>query len=145
MVSLDELEEEFEFDTLSSSVSVEALRMRYDRLKSLASRVQIVLGDVASQGERLQALLSWRDPCATAIFVMFFLFDAVVIYATPFQVIAIILVLYFFHHPKLRHHLPSAALNFFKRLSALYDLIFLLKDPRGIQEVHLCRIEESNG
>ena len=58
MLSCDELLEEFEFefDTLSSFVNGEVLRMRYGRLISVASRVQIILGDVASKGEKLRAL-----------------------------------------------------------------------------------------
>ncbi|KAM2467049.1 hypothetical protein PS1_008896 [Malus domestica] len=35
---------------------------RYDRLRSIAGRFQTVVGDLATRGERLQSLLSWRDP-----------------------------------------------------------------------------------
>ncbi|KAI3931329.1 hypothetical protein MKX01_040246 [Papaver californicum] len=63
----DELEEEL--DTYPSSCPNEVIRMRYDRLRTLAARVQKVLGDFAAQGERVQALLSWRDPRATRLFI----------------------------------------------------------------------------
>ncbi|KAL0428886.1 UNVERIFIED_CONTAM: FT-interacting protein 3 [Sesamum radiatum] len=58
----DELDEEF--DTFPTTRSSDLVRMRYDRLRSVAGRIQTVVGDIASQGERIQALLSWRDPRA---------------------------------------------------------------------------------
>ncbi|KAL3571983.1 hypothetical protein D5086_025887 [Populus alba] len=82
-VNPDELDEEF--DTFPSRRSPEIVRFRYDRLRSVAGRIQTVVGDVATQGERVQALLSWRDPRATTIFLIFCLVVAIVLYATPFQ------------------------------------------------------------
>uniref|UniRef100_A0A6N2K6D3 C2 domain-containing protein n=1 Tax=Salix viminalis TaxID=40686 RepID=A0A6N2K6D3_SALVM len=49
-----------------SSRPPDIVRMRYDRLRSIAGKIQTVVGDLATQGERLQSLLSWRDPRATA-------------------------------------------------------------------------------
>ncbi|XVF11984.1 hypothetical protein REPUB_Repub08aG0075900 [Reevesia pubescens] len=66
-VDPDELDEEF--DTIPSSKPPEIIRARYDRLRILAGRVQTILGDFATQGERLQALVSWRDPRATKLFI----------------------------------------------------------------------------
>ncbi|KAL7606326.1 hypothetical protein Lser_V15G15826 [Lactuca serriola] len=115
----DELDEEF--DTFPTSRSSELVRHRYDRLRSVAGRIQSVVGDIASQGERLQGLLSWRDPRATVIFMVFCLVAAFVLYATPFQVLVIATGFYVMRHPKLRHSLPSAPLNFFRRLPARTD------------------------
>ena len=115
----DELDEEFDsFPTLKGS---EIVRMRYDRLRSVAGRIQTVVGDVATQGERIQALLSWRDPRATAIFVTFCLVAAVVLYATPFQVLALLTGFYVMRHPRFRQRTPSAPINFFRRLPARTD------------------------
>uniref|UniRef100_A0A5B6Z0E9 Putative multiple C2 and transmembrane domain-containing protein 2 n=1 Tax=Davidia involucrata TaxID=16924 RepID=A0A5B6Z0E9_DAVIN len=115
----DELDEEF--DTFPTTRSAEMVRMRYDRLRSVAGRIQTVVGDVATQGERIQALLSWRDPRATFIFVTFCLVAAIVLYATPFQVLAVVAGFYAMRHPRFRHKLPSAPLNFFRRLPARTD------------------------
>ncbi|XP_010273065.1 PREDICTED: FT-interacting protein 1-like [Nelumbo nucifera] len=115
----DELDEEF--DTFPTSRSPELVRMRYDRLRSVAGRVQTVVGDVATQGERIQALLSWRDPRATAIFVLFCLIAALVLYVTPFQVVAVVAGIYLMRHPRFRHRLPSVPINFFRRLPAKTD------------------------
>ncbi|KAG9441211.1 hypothetical protein H6P81_017065 [Aristolochia fimbriata] len=115
----DELDEEF--DTFPTSRSPELVRMRYDRLRSVAGRIQTVVGDIATQGERVQALLSWRDPRATAIFVTFCLIAAMVLYVTPFQVIAVIAGFYLMRHPRFRHRLPSVPINFFRRLPARTD------------------------
>jgi Plant phosphoribosyltransferase C-terminal/C2 domain len=115
----DELDEEF--DTFPTSKSAELVRMRYDRLRSVAGRIQTVVGDIATQGERIQALLSWRDPRATAIFVLFCLVAAVVLYVTSLQVLVAITGVYVMRHPRFRYRLPSAPSNFFRRLPARTD------------------------
>lgn len=115
----DELDEEF--DTFPTSRSPELVRMRYDRLRSVAGRIQTVVGDIATQGERFQSLLSWRDPRATAIFVTFCLVAALVMYVTPFQVIAALSGIYAMRHPRFRYRLPSVPINFFRRLPARTD------------------------
>lgn len=115
----DELDEEF--DTFPTSRSAELVRMRYDRLRSVAGRIQTVVGDVATQGERVQALLSWRDPRATALFILFCLLAALVLYVTPFQVLAVLAGFYTMRHPRFRHRMPSAPINFFRRLPARTD------------------------
>lgn len=115
----DELDEEF--DTFPTTRSPEIVRMRYDRLRSVAGRIQTVVGDVATQGERIQALLSWRDPRATSIFVIFCLVAAVVLYMTPFQVLALLAGCYIMRHPRFRQKTPSAPINFFRRLPARTD------------------------
>ncbi|KAL5766717.1 hypothetical protein ACOSP7_017334 [Xanthoceras sorbifolium] len=115
----DELDEEF--DTFPTSRSSDIVRMRYDRLRSIAGRVQTVIGDMATQGERFQSLLSWRDPRATTLFVTFCLIAAIVLYVTPFQVIALLTGFYVLRHPRFRQKLPSVPLNFFRRLPARSD------------------------
>ncbi|KAJ6799941.1 FT-interacting protein 1-like [Iris pallida] len=115
----DELDEEF--DTFPTSRPPDIVRMRYDRLRSVAGRIQTVVGDLATQGERLQSLLSWRDPRATALFVTFCLVAAIVLYVTPFRVVAFLAGLYMLRHPRFRHRLPSVPLNFFRRLPARTD------------------------
>ncbi|KAJ0730334.1 putative C2 domain, phosphoribosyltransferase, C2 domain superfamily [Helianthus annuus] len=115
----DELDEEF--DTFPTSRNPDLVRMRYDRLRSVAGRIQTVVGDIATQGERMQSLLSWRDPRATAIFVTFCLVAAIVLYVTPFQAIAGLIGLYMMRHPRFRHRLPSVPINFFRRLPARTD------------------------
>ncbi|KAJ8769924.1 hypothetical protein K2173_009006 [Erythroxylum novogranatense] len=120
-VHLDELDEEF--DKFPTSRPPDLVRMRYDRLRSVAGRVQTVIGDLASQGERFQALLSWRDPRATAIFIFLSLIFAVFIYVTPFQVVAVLYGMFFLRHPRFRSKLPSAPVNFFKRLPSKSDTL----------------------
>ncbi|CAH8270922.1 unnamed protein product [Arabidopsis lyrata] len=115
----DELDEEF--DTFPTSRSSEIVRMRYDRLRSIGGRVQTVIGDLATQGERFLSLLSWRDPRATTLFVLFCLIAAIVLYVTPFQVVALLVGIYVLRHPRFRHKLPSVPLNLFRRLPARSD------------------------
>ncbi|KAI9077275.1 hypothetical protein K1719_040719 [Acacia pycnantha] len=115
----DELDEEF--DTFPTSKAQDVVKMRYDRLRSVAGRIQTVIGDIATQGERFQALLSWRDPRATCLFVMFCLVAAVALYVTPFKVIAALVGVYWLRHPRFRSKLPSAPSNFFRRLPSRAD------------------------
>lgn len=115
----DELDEEF--DTFPTTRLPDIVRMRYDRLRSVAGRIQTVVGDLATQGERLQSLLSWRDPRATALFVIFCLVAAIVLYVTPFRLVAFVSGIYVLRHPRFRHKMPSVPLNFFRRLPARTD------------------------
>ncbi|KAF5199303.1 Quirky-like protein [Thalictrum thalictroides] len=115
----DELDEEF--DTIPSSKPPEIIRMRYDRLRVLAARVQTVLGDFATQGERMQALISWRDPRATRLFIGVCLVVALVLYVVPPKMVAVALGFYFLRHPMFREPMPPASLNFFRRLPSLTD------------------------
>ncbi|KAB1204735.1 Multiple C2 and transmembrane domain-containing protein 1 [Morella rubra] len=117
----EELDEEF--DPFPSRKPADVVRMRYDRLRSVAGRVQTVVGDLATQGERIQSILSWRDPRTTAIFIIFSLIWAVFIYVTPFQVVAVLVGLYLLRHPRFRSKMPSAPVNFFKRLPSKSDLL----------------------
>ncbi|QHO23484.1 hypothetical protein HN51_047193 [Arachis hypogaea] len=115
----DELDEEF--DSFPTSRSAEVVRMRYDRLRSVAGRIQTVVGDMATQGERFQALLSWRDPRASFLFVLLCLIASVGFYAVPIRVVVALLGLYSIRPPRFRTKLPSRALSFFRRLPTKAD------------------------
>lgn len=118
-VQPDELDEEF--DTFPTSRPHNIVRMRYDQLRGVAGRIQTVVGDMAIQGERVQSLLVWRDPRATGLFIMFCLCAAVVLYVTPFRVVALVTGLYYLRHPQFRSKLPLVPSNFFKRLPSQAD------------------------
>ncbi|XP_071713807.1 protein QUIRKY [Rutidosis leptorrhynchoides] len=118
-VDPEDLDEEF--DTFPSSRPPELIRARYDRLRMLAARVQTVLGDFATQGERIQALVSWRDPRATKLFIGVCLMITVVLYVVPPKMVAVALGFYFLRHPMFREPMPPTSLNFFRRLPSLSD------------------------
>ncbi|EFJ10173.1 hypothetical protein SELMODRAFT_123924 [Selaginella moellendorffii] len=120
-VEHDELDEEF--DTFPTSKSPDIVKHRYERLRMVASRIQSVLGDLASQGERLNALLSWRDPRATAIFITFCLVAAILLYVIPLRVVAVLLGIYALRHPRFRNRVPPVPMNFFRRLPSYADRI----------------------
>ncbi|KAL8527548.1 hypothetical protein ACS0TY_005410 [Phlomoides rotata] len=115
----DELDEEF--DSFPTSRSPEMVRMRYDRLRSVAGRIQTVVGDVATQGERFQSLLSWRDPRATFLFVMICLLAAVVMYLVPIRWGMALGGIYYMRPPKFRNRMPMSVVSFFKRLPTNAD------------------------
>uniref|UniRef100_A0A453G6P4 C2 domain-containing protein n=4 Tax=Triticinae TaxID=1648030 RepID=A0A453G6P4_AEGTS len=117
----DELDEEF--DTFPTSRSSGLTMMRYDRLRCLASRIQTVMGDVASCGERITALTTWRDPTATAVFGLFTLAAAVIMCFTPWKILVAMVGLYIMRHPKLQRKMPSFVWNFYRRLSHKADSV----------------------
>uniref|UniRef100_A0A0D3EQN2 C2 domain-containing protein n=1 Tax=Oryza barthii TaxID=65489 RepID=A0A0D3EQN2_9ORYZ len=107
-VEADDLEEEF--DAVPPPEAADA-----------GGRVQRVMGDVAAQGERVQALVSWRDPRASRIFVGVCLAVAVALYAMPPKMVAVAGGFYYLRHPMFRDPMPPAAVNFFRRLPSLSD------------------------
>jgi hypothetical protein len=120
-VSPDELDEEF--DGIPSCRPADVVRMRYDRMRAVAARAQTLLGDVAAQGERVEALLSWRDPRATMLFALACLVAALVLYAVPFHVLLLAMGFYYLRHPRFRGDMPSPGFNFFRRLPSLSDRV----------------------
>ncbi|PIN20001.1 hypothetical protein CDL12_07326 [Handroanthus impetiginosus] len=119
----EELDEEF--DTIPTSRPIDIVRMRYDRLRRIAGRFQTMVGDCATQGERVLSLVTWRDRKATVIFAVFCLVAAIILYITPFEVVAVLTGFYVLRHPRLRHKVPSVPSNFFRRLPARTDCILL--------------------
>ncbi|ESW17958.1 hypothetical protein PHAVU_006G001700 [Phaseolus vulgaris] len=121
VVEREELDEEF--DAAPSLRASEVVRVRYERLRTLGARVQTVLGDLATQGERVQAVVTWRDPHATGMFVFMCLVVAMVLYLVPSKMVAMACGFYYLRHPVFRDRLPSPALNFFRRLPSMSDRI----------------------
>ncbi|KMT11703.1 hypothetical protein BVRB_5g106400 [Beta vulgaris subsp. vulgaris] len=116
----EDLEEEFDgIPTCCKNNDV--LRFRYNRLRIMAGQVQILLGDLATQLERLESLLNWRDPRATALFVGFSMLSGLLLYVVPLQLVFILSVVYFLRPPKFKSKLPSMPLNFLRRLPAKTD------------------------
>ncbi|KAF6134225.1 hypothetical protein GIB67_010024 [Kingdonia uniflora] len=120
-VGTDDLDEEL--DGLPSTRPAEIVRMRYDRLRALAGRAQTLLGDIAAQGERVEALFNWRDPRATGIFVVFCLLASLAFYIVPFKVFVLGYGFYYLRHPRFRDDMPSVPVNFFRRLPSFSDQI----------------------
>ncbi|KAL6507819.1 Multiple C2 domain and transmembrane region protein 16 [Orobanche gracilis] len=118
-IDRDELDEEF--DAMPCTRPNELIRVRYDRLRMLGARVQNLLGDVATQCERVQALVTWWDPRATGIFVCLCFVVAFVLYLVPSKMVAMAFGFYYMRHPIFRDRMPSPALNFFRRLPSLSD------------------------
>ncbi|TKY46336.1 QUIRKY protein [Spatholobus suberectus] len=121
MVSLDELDEEF--DGFPTTCPTEVVQIRYDRVRTLAGRAQTLLGDMAALGERLEALFSWRDPRATGIFAVLCLVMSLLFYAVPFRGFVLVAGFYYLRHPRFRDDMPSIPANFFRRLPSFSDQI----------------------
>ncbi|RAL51957.1 hypothetical protein DM860_010675 [Cuscuta australis] len=120
-VGPDELDEEF--DGFPTTRAPDQIRIRYDRLRALAGRAQMLLGDVAAQGERVEALFKWRDARASGIFAVVWFLASLVFYLVPFKVFALVAGFYYLRHPRFRGDMPSVPVNFFRRLPSLSDQI----------------------
>ncbi|XP_071925737.1 multiple C2 domain and transmembrane region protein 6-like isoform X2 [Coffea arabica] len=120
-VDEDELDEEV--DTFPTSQRGDGARMRYDRLRSVAGLIfQTTVEDVAMQGEKALSIVSWRDPRATVIFIIFAFFCSLVFYVAPMLVVQLT-GLYLLRHPLFRSKVPSPAVNFFSRLPTKSEML----------------------
>ncbi|KAI4967474.1 hypothetical protein ZWY2020_025816 [Hordeum vulgare] len=117
----EELDEEF--DTIPSAKSPEVVRARYDRARMVGARLQAMVGDVATQAERLRALVSWRDPRATGMFVVLCVVMAMVLYMVPMKVVTVVAGFYYLRHPMFRDRMPAPVINFFRRLPSMSERI----------------------
>ncbi|CAD6221055.1 unnamed protein product [Miscanthus lutarioriparius] len=117
----EELDEEF--DTIPSARPPEVVRARYDRDRMVGARLQQMVGDVATQAERLQALVSWRDPRATGLFVALCVLVAMVLYMVPMKMVAVVAGFYYLRHPMFRDRMPATVINFFRRLPSMSERI----------------------
>ncbi|TKY58002.1 QUIRKY protein [Spatholobus suberectus] len=105
-----------ELDRFPTQLGGEPLTRRYDRLRIVATNAQKLINDLATLGEKLQALFTWRDPRATTIFLMFCVVGFLVTVTVPARVVIFIWITYYLRHPRFRDTLPSVPENFIKRM-----------------------------
>ncbi|XP_040943076.1 FT-interacting protein 4-like isoform X2 [Gossypium hirsutum] len=119
-VTADELDEEF--DTFPSSRQFDVLRMRYDRLSSIAGRVVTVISDIATQVERFHPLLNLRDPRITVMFLVCCLVGPFMLYyLISLKVLLIFGGFYVMRPPFLGKDVLNAPQNFFSKLPTKAD------------------------
>ncbi|KAJ1274804.1 hypothetical protein BS78_05G088400 [Paspalum vaginatum] len=116
------LEEEFDAGP-ASGTPPEVVNQWYWQLRGTATRVQVLVGDVAGQGERVHALLAWRDCRATVIALLAVAALTVVSYAVPFRALVAVTGVYVMRHPLLRRKEPSALMSFFRRLPSKAEVM----------------------
>ncbi|CAD6254514.1 unnamed protein product [Miscanthus lutarioriparius] len=117
------LEEEFDAG-LPSGTPPDVLLQWYLRLRETAAHIQGFIGDVASKGERVHAVLERRDGRATVIALVAVAALTVVSYAVPFKALVSVTGVYVMRHPLLRRKEPSALMSFFRRLPSNADCIY---------------------
>jgi Plant phosphoribosyltransferase C-terminal len=117
MPDQEELDEDF--DPMPRKIT-EVIRAGYDRTRAVGVRVQTMLVDLAVQAEQLQALVAWRDPWATGLFLVMCLAVAMVLYLVPSKVVVVVGA---FYHPLFRDRMLSRAFNFFRCLPSLSEHI----------------------
>ncbi|XP_045825237.1 FT-interacting protein 3-like [Trifolium pratense] len=97
------------------------LQKRYDRLRGISGRLLAVMGDLATQGERVESLISWRDPRATVLFLIFCFIAVIVTYFVSVRFLIFISVTYVLRPPRCRFDLPAFPQNFLRRMPAKSD------------------------
>lgn len=117
----DDLDEEF--DPFPTSKAGDVVKKRYDRLRSIAGRLMTVIGDLATQLERVNSVLSWRDPKATLMFLIMCLIGGFVVYMSPLRYLVILAGTYVMRPPRMRANISSLPQNFLRRLPAKTDTI----------------------
>ncbi|AES59194.2 FT-interacting protein 3 [Medicago truncatula] len=110
----DDLEEELVF--FPTQIGGEHLRRRYDRLRVIGRNGQKRVDELATILEKLQSLISWRDPRATFIFLVFCVVCLPVTYFVPLKVIIFPCIFIYLRHPRFRSNTPWHAENIFRRL-----------------------------
>ncbi|KAF2309195.1 hypothetical protein GH714_001142 [Hevea brasiliensis] len=115
----DELDEEF--DPFPTSKAGEVVKKRYDKLRSMAGRLMTMMGDLATQLERVHSVLSWRDPRATLMFLVFCVIGGFVVYLYSLRYLIILMGTYVMRPTRMRAKLPSLPQNFLRRLPAKTD------------------------
>lgn len=110
----EDLEEEL--DVFPTQIGGEQLRRRYDRLRVIGRNAQTAADHLATIGERLQSLCSWRDPRATTLFLLFCVVGLLVTIVVPSQVIIFIWIMFYLRHPRFRNSDPLVPHNFFTRM-----------------------------
>ncbi|KAK7321581.1 hypothetical protein VNO77_32373 [Canavalia gladiata] len=114
VVTPEDLEEEL--DLYPTQLGGEPLRRRYDRLRIIGRNAQRMANDLATLGEKVQTLSTWRDPRATTIFLLFCGVGFLVTVTVPAHVVIFIWITYYLRHPRFRSILPSPSQNFLKRM-----------------------------
>lgn len=122
LVGEEEIDEEL--DPIPTSKGYDVVKSRYDRLRVVVGKVQSGVADVAANGERVQALVTWQDPRATGVFVLVCFAMSIFLFVVPVRVVTIGVGLYFLRHPVFRTNTPPAAVNFFQRLPSLSNRFF---------------------
>ena len=75
----------------------------------------------AAAGERLELLLTWRDPLATALFVLVLALLSLGLLVLGLRMLVTIGLLWVFRHPILRNPYPPPPLAFVWRLPTRRD------------------------
>jgi len=110
----DDLEEELDF--FPTQIGGEVLRRRYDRLRVIGRNGQKRVDQLATILEKLQSLITWRDPRATRIFLVFCVVCLPITYFVPLKVIIFPCIFIYLRHPRFRSNTPWSAQNIFRRL-----------------------------
>ncbi|KAE9586245.1 putative phosphoribosyltransferase [Lupinus albus] len=107
---------EEELDPCPTQLEGKALRMRYDRLRYIFRSTQKMVDEIATIGEKVQSLSSWRDEIATFLFALFCSVGLLVTIIVPTQVLIFLCITYYLWYPRFRSILPSVPENLFRRM-----------------------------
>ncbi|AEE80247.1 putative C2 domain, phosphoribosyltransferase, C2 domain superfamily [Arabidopsis thaliana] len=127
-INLDELAEEFD-SFPSSENDLNILRMRYDRLRKIMENVMLLMGDAATQGERLLAAFTLLERPFVLIILLALCYCSMLVVCLGWDLhvrkcLIFVFICYWVQLPWFRNNLPDGSLNFFRRLPSNEDLMF---------------------
>ncbi|KAG4931465.1 hypothetical protein JHK86_048426 [Glycine max] len=114
VATLKDLQEEL--DMFPTQLEREPLTWRYDRLRIVTSNAQKLTSDLATLGEKLQALVTWGDQRATTVFLLFCGVGFLVTIIVPARALIFIWITYYLRHPRLWEIEPFVLMNFISRM-----------------------------
>lgn len=114
---------EDEGEEMKSGNPVVELQKKLEELRTLAARVQNLMGTIAEPGERVHNLLRWEDPRSTAVFTAFLLVSTVLTWTVDMRHILVIVGVVLMRHPILRSPTPPPPVSMFLRLPTNQDLL----------------------
>ncbi|CAI5476731.1 unnamed protein product [Closterium sp. Yama58-4] len=120
----DEEDEEQEKGGSGPVAYYKALRAKYDKLMDGAGRVQRGLGVIADAAEKIEMLLTWRDPRATFLLLSVCTALMALLLLLPFRPVALAAGFWAMRHPRLRRITPTKVKCFLARLPTRADTIY---------------------
>lgn len=99
------------------------LKAKYDKMQSIMIRVQNGLDMVASCLEKVEALVTWKDPVASRILVAVLFIAAIAVKVFGIQILACCGVLWVLRPPCTRNSKPSPLVNLFTRVPTRGDQV----------------------
>lgn len=101
----------------------QALKGRYEQVQGILVRLQNVADGIASHMEKVEALLTWRDPTASRIFSLVVFLAAIAVKSLGIQFFLCFGIIWSLRPPCFKNPIPPPPINFLGRLPSRGDQV----------------------